>query len=71
MNAACETWRSCELWEYDCARFLGAEQDGKKKICRAVGRIKREGGKWRFVVLNIWEATWEDVEFARGIISGA
>jgi hypothetical protein len=70
LNAACETWKGCELWEYDCGRFLGAEKDMEKKICRAVGRMKREGGKWKFVVLNVWEATWEDVEFVRGIVCG-
>ncbi|QDS72445.1 hypothetical protein FKW77_009456 [Venturia effusa] len=74
LDAACETWRGSELWEYDCARFLCAREasGGEKKLCRAVGRMKREcGGKWRFVVLNIWEATWEDVEFVRGIVCGS
>ncbi|KAE9970171.1 hypothetical protein EG327_010364 [Venturia inaequalis] len=70
LNATCETWRGSELWEYDCGRLLCADLSGEKKICRAVGRMKREGGKWRFVVLNIWEATWEDVEFVRGIVCG-
>ncbi|TID13225.1 hypothetical protein E2P81_ATG10079 [Venturia nashicola] len=70
LNAMCETWKGSELWEYDCGRFLCADVGGEKKICRAVGRMKREGGKWRFVVLNIWQATWEDVEFVRGIICG-
>jgi hypothetical protein len=71
LNATCETWKGSELWEYDCGRFLGAERDGEKKICRAVGRMKREGSKWRFVVLNIWEATWEDIEFVRSIVCDA
>jgi hypothetical protein len=70
LNATCETWRGSELWEYDCGRFLGTEGEREKRICRAVGRMKREGGKWKFVVLNIWEATWEDVEFVRSIICG-
>lgn len=70
LNATCETWKGSELWEYDCGRFLFADSSDEKQICRAVGRMKREGGKWRFVVLNIWEATWEDVEFVRGIICG-
>lgn len=70
LDATCETWKGSELWEYDCGRFLCTDSNGEKKICRAVGRMKREGGKWRFVVLNIWEATWEDVEFVRGIICG-
>lgn len=70
LNATCETWKGSELWDYDCGRFLCADASGEKKLCRAVGRMKREGGKWRFVVLNIWEATWDDVEFVREIICG-
>jgi len=70
LNATCETWKGSELWEYDCGRFLDAEKYGEKKICRLVGRMKRQGGKWKLVVLNIWEATWEDVEFVKGIVCG-
>jgi hypothetical protein len=76
VQAVCETWKGSDLWEYDCGRFLGDGGCGRseKKICRAVGRMKRdvklkEKG-WRFVILNIWEATWEDVENVRGIVCG-
>lgn len=36
-------------------------------MCRLIARMKRDGMKWRLEVLNIWEATWEDVEYVAGI----
>ncbi|KAF2434367.1 hypothetical protein EJ08DRAFT_564284, partial [Tothia fuscella] len=72
VQGICECWKASELWEYDCGRFItgaGGELE-ENKLCRTVGRMRREGKGWRFVVLNIWEATWDDVEYARAIICG-
>jgi hypothetical protein len=69
LKGTCECWKGSELWEYDCRKFLACEGNpGEKKLCRAMGKMKREGKEWKFVVLNIWEATWEDVEYVRGIV---
>jgi hypothetical protein len=61
-----EIFHGVELWERDSARFL--TEDGKNKICRCIGRMKRAGATWKLVVLNIWEATWDDVSWVKGIV---
>ena len=65
-----ELWGQSRLWDLDGKAFLGQLEGGK--MCRVVGRMKREGygsgaAKWRMEVLSIWEAAWEDVEFVGGI----
>ena len=57
-------WKPVELFNYDSGRFLS-----KAKICRCIGHIKRnESKEWVMAVLNIWEATWEDIEWVEGIV---
>jgi hypothetical protein len=71
ITGICECWKGSELWEYDCRRFLGSGIGGqKKKLCRVIASMKREGKEWSLVVLNIWEATWNDVEYARMLVCG-
>ncbi|KAG9187538.1 hypothetical protein G6011_05409 [Alternaria panax] len=55
-------WESVELFEYDGRRLL---QQGR--LCRCIGTMKREEKVWAMTVLNIWEATWEDIEWVEGI----
>ncbi|KAJ4358797.1 hypothetical protein N0V95_002719 [Ascochyta clinopodiicola] len=57
-------WKSVQLFEYDSARLL---QQGR--ICRCIGTLKRDGKDWIMTVLNVWEATWDDVQWVEGIIS--
>src|SRR5262249_5419549 len=60
-----DRWKENELWAHDSNQFLSAK--GVKKLCRCVGKMKREKSMWRITVLNIWEATWDDIEHVRGI----
>ncbi|KAH6629163.1 hypothetical protein C7974DRAFT_393963 [Boeremia exigua] len=60
---AAAIWKTVCLFEYDSARLL---QQGR--ICRCMGTMKRNGKEWTMTVLNIWEATWDDVEWVKGII---
>ncbi|KAK4989198.1 hypothetical protein LTR50_003412 [Elasticomyces elasticus] len=60
-----EVWKGVELWDFDSARFLDSNEDGR--LCRCIGRIKRDGTIWKLSVLNIWEASWEDIEYAAGL----
>lgn len=65
------TWRGIGLWDHDSRAFLG--KDGKGKMARVVGKIKRlekEDGlkRWEMVVMSIWEVDWEDVGVAKGIV---
>lgn len=65
------TWRGIGLWDHDSRAFLG--EDGKGKMARVVGRIKRlenEDGlkRWEMVVMSVWEVDWEDVGVAKGIV---
>jgi hypothetical protein len=52
----------------DSGKFLG--EDGSGRMCRAVGRMKREEPSkvWKMAILNIWEASWDDVAWVKGIV---
>ncbi|KAL7775663.1 hypothetical protein CFE70_009507 [Pyrenophora teres f. teres 0-1] len=56
-------WKPVQLFEYDGRRLL---QQGR--MCRCMGTMKRDGKEWTLTVLNIWEATWEDIEWVEGIV---
>lgn len=66
MNGVYELWKGVEPWDYESRRFLNPSE--QQRICRCIGKTKRDGKKWKFVMLNIWEATWDDVDYAKGII---
>jgi hypothetical protein len=57
-------WKSVQLFEYDSKRLL---KEGR--MCRCIGTMKREGKEWMMTVLNVWEATWEDIKWVEGIVS--
>ncbi|KAJ4349539.1 uncharacterized protein N0V89_008155 [Didymosphaeria variabile] len=58
-------WKQVELFNYDSGRFLS-----KAEMCRCIGQIRRneKDQTWVMVVLNIWEATWEDIDWVAGIV---
>ena len=59
-------WKGVGLWDQDSAAFIGEE--GKGKMCRVLGRIKKEKGQaCEMTVLSVWECGWEDVGIAKGI----
>jgi hypothetical protein len=57
-------WKSVQLFEYDSRRLLK-----QGRICRCIGTMKRVEKEWVMTVLNIWEATWEDIEWVEGIVN--
>ncbi|CAI6332208.1 unnamed protein product [Periconia digitata] len=57
-------WKHVDLYEYDSRRLLT-----EKRMCRCMGEIKRDGKEWVMIVFNIWQATWEDVEWVEGIVN--
>lgn len=57
-------WKSVQLFDYDSKRLL---QQGR--ICRCMGTMKRDDKEWRMNVMNIWEATWEDIKWVEGIVN--
>lgn len=61
---AAAIWKSVDLFEFDSSRLLQAG-----RLCRCMGKMKRNGNEWTMIVLNIWEATWDDVEWVEGIIN--
>jgi hypothetical protein len=63
---AAAIWKSVQLFEYDSARLM---QQGR--ICRCIGTMKRNGKDWALTVLNIWEATWDDVQWVEGIVNSS
>lgn len=60
-----ELFGQSALWDLDSKVFLGRREEGL--VCRTVAHMKRNNGKWSLEMLNIWEATLEDVEYAAGI----
>ena len=58
-------WKGVGLWEQDSGAFLGEE--GRGKMCRVLGRIKRTTGA-EMSILSVWECAWEDVGVAKGIV---
>ena len=56
-------WKPVPLFEYDGRRLLK-----QGRMCRCIGTMKRDGREWTMTVLNIWEATWEDIEWVEGIV---
>jgi hypothetical protein len=56
-------WKHVPLFDYDSKRLL---QEGK--MCRCIGTMKRDEKEWNMTIVNIWEATWEDVEWSKGIV---
>jgi len=67
LDAVYELCKASDLWNYESAQFLGPK--GKRRMCRCIGKLKRENNMWKMIVLSVWEATWDDVEYVRGIIS--
>ncbi|KAH0565493.1 hypothetical protein GP486_001118 [Trichoglossum hirsutum] len=66
LSGTYEIFHGVDLWERNGGRFL--TEEGRGKMCRCVGRLKRAGSGWKLVVLNIWEATWDDVAWVKGIV---
>ena len=70
LSGTYELWKDGGRWEENSRPFL--EEHGSGKICRAVGRLRRDQDtkRWKMAVLNIWEATWGDVAWAKGVVCG-
>ena len=65
LHGTYELWDQSPLWDLDSKAFLVPAVGGT--ICRAMGKMKREGNTWRLEILSIWEACWEDVNEVAGI----
>jgi hypothetical protein len=68
LNGVYDLWKGSTLWEYDSGRFLDPQDPTKQKLCRCLGRVKKDEKHWKFMVLNIWEASWDDVDHVKGIV---
>jgi hypothetical protein len=62
-------WKGSKLFELDAENLLTyCSNEGDGKMCRVIGRMKREKKEWKFVVLSAWECGWDDIETVRDII---
>lgn len=72
LNGTYTFWKGVDLWNNDSKNFLGEE--GRGKMARVLGRIKRkervqgQGPEVEMAVLSVWEADWEDVGTAKGVV---
>lgn len=65
LNGTFELWNQSKLWETDSLPFLFRRSEGT--MCRMIARMRRDGTKWRLEVMNVWQASWEDVEHVAGL----
>ncbi len=42
--------------------------NNSSKVCRCVGRMKKDRHDWVLLVLGMWEASWADINYAAGIV---
>ena len=65
-------WKDVALWNNDSKELVG--EPGGGKMVRVLGRIKRkqpvhvQGSGVEMAVLSIWEANWEDIGVAKGVV---
>jgi hypothetical protein len=57
-------WDAGSQFNYDSARLLQ-----EMKMCRCIGKMKKEGGEWVLVMSSVWEASWEDIAWVEGIVN--
>jgi hypothetical protein len=57
-------WEAGSQFNYDSARLLQ-----EMKMCRCIGKMKKEGGEWVLVLSSVWEASWEDIAWVEGIVN--
>lgn len=60
-------WSQNQLWELDSNVFLDSSARADGVRARLMGRLKRDDSGLRFEVLNIWEASWDDIEHVASI----
>jgi hypothetical protein len=61
-----DLWKGNDLWDYESGQFL--EVNDEKKFCRCICRPKKVDDKLTLMILNIWESSWDDVEYVKGIV---
>lgn len=57
-------WKGSALHDIDSGRLLAGN-----RMCRCMGTMRREEKEWTLQVLNIWECTWEDIEWVKAIVN--
>lgn len=69
LPAIYDLWKDNDIWERESGVFL---EQRDSKMCRCVGRMKKDDKqKLIFLVLSIWEATWKNVDYTKGIVCKA
>ena len=57
-------WKADNQFNYDSARLLQ-----EMKMCRCIGKMKKEGNEWVLAISSVWEASWEDIDWVEGIVN--
>lgn len=65
LDGTYELWDQATLWDFDSGVFLGPVEISLR--CRVIGKMRRDGQKWRLEILSVWEADASDIDFAAGI----
>lgn len=69
LTGSYDGWKGSQLYEHDTGTFLDASPT-RLRMCRAIGTLTRTvAGQLDVKILNIWESSWEDVNWVRGIVS--
>ncbi|KAI4736506.1 hypothetical protein E4T50_12998 [Aureobasidium sp. EXF-12298] len=56
------------LFDDDTRVFLDGKDYGGK-MCRCLGKMTRQGSKWVFDLVSIWQATLDDIEYVAAVVT--
>ena len=56
------------MFDDDTRVFLDGKDHGGK-MCRCLGKMTRQGSKWVFDLVSIWQATLDDIEYVAAVVT--
>ena len=56
------------MFDDDTRVFLDGKFHGGK-MCRCLGKMTRQGSKWVFDLVSIWQATLDDIEYVAAVVT--
>ena len=72
LNGVCTNWKHSNIWDADTSTFLEEEKDrgASCKMARVVGKVEWNAvsSSWLMDVWSIWQCSWDDVAYVKGIV---
>lgn len=66
-------WKGSALFDREGTKLLTDDEvaSSQAKMCRAVGRMKRQNEEWNYIIASIWECDWQDLMSVQGVVCGS